>query len=292
MKSARELKDLESSHDFFLSIWKSSPYSLGTTLVASIAASLTNKELAFAIFVVFLWFLSFAAFSWNRTKIIGDKISEKEQVLRTVLSELHTRREYTKSSFLFCSMNLNDYYSSHWSIPLSLRITTMPRYTSYWKEQLGQRRMKDMNDYDSVIFSSLGLLDRESSSYFENIRLFVVRGIELLELKKDRIGPIKPDDEDWMNRRLRPIWISILGKLRSKADVDSPIILTKEEAKEVKTIFEEGSAKSAYLKILDDEQLTRLAWAAETNRLESNRIREEVKGAISYLFEPPVIAAL
>lgn len=219
--------------------------------------------------------------------MLGDRIADLQLRAEAIDNETKIRMEYTKEAFVVCKRNLQDYYSDHWKIPFSSRVASFTGYSEYWVRQLGPDRLQDMKHEYPEILRSLESLMSNAKEYFDGVHRFYARASQLIAQHAEQVDENMLKDETWISSKVRVLFVSILGKIRSSADVDKLGFFTDDQAKEIRFVLDSNVVGPIVLEILKDEKLNEMAWVVEGSRLESNMIFSNVSRAINYLFQEP-----
>ena len=285
---SRYLKNNESTHEFYMALWKIAPYSLVTILLAVVYTYPNDRGLAAVISLIFGCFLLFSVFSIGRVRLLSDRISSTKLKLRDIEDELRIRVEYAKAAFELANLHIHDHYSDYWQIPFSQDTSPIKRAGRYWQQLIGQARLEDMKRLYPRILELMEEMEKPSGEFLDEIQKFCSTTMNKISAVRPRIATSELNDTGKMGERIRSLYVSIVTDTQSAEEVDRLGLDRDDKVRSMKSFFQEESITAdSFRELTRARDLKWMAEKAEEDRTELHQKLTNIRRDVKYFFEQP-----
>ena len=289
----KEIRRFESSHDFYLSMWKSAPYAIIALIPASVYAYLVKEIYAIGPIVAVLCVFALGMIGCYVQK----NLSEKTEAIRIRREQIENQLERRVAKVEAQFMSLNCYFNfSHYSnFIFEERIRLFDHRSS--TENIAPKLLEDMKAFDGDL---LDLIDE----FDKNCQAVLLELVSFYELAKKRLEECdllikvqSPQPPDRLPNNIMGVFLVLSGIVISSNDIapnagkSEKVSVTPGAGQFIQLLLGTENNANPYPRLLGDQDLRKLAISLEGARvkvLTTQTIIGHIK-AVKYVSDKSVI---
>jgi hypothetical protein len=279
----RTVQHDESSREFYLALWKASPFVIIPLFTSALLAFATYGKLGYFFLVAFGSVAAVGLYSWYVTNSLDEQLTDSRAKAESARRALTRRMALVEAEFLKYRPSTN--YLHFDVMSLDERIKDISWYN--FKDQINPHLLKDMVHSDQSLVMAMESLDSDGFQFIHDVKEFYeMAHARLLEVN-DRAG-IDPRAQppERLSFHIKALYYAINGIVSSPEEAEHPkrgVTVTPEMFYFFQLLFDEKTGHSPYNFLLKDDKLRKLALSAEKSRVNAMNNENSIRLAIQAL---------
>lgn len=279
----RKVQETESSREFYLALWKASPFVLIPLFTSTLIAFVTFGDMGYFFCVALASVFGVGLYGWYATKDLDGKLADARVKAEECRKALSKRYALVELEFLKFRPSTNFLYIEN--VSFDERMEYM-NWRSVRKE-LNPHLLKDMIHSEDRLIEFMDALDNHGRQYIEDVKSFYQEAKSMIlriDESRNIIQKNQPKDRlPAVTRSLYYIHSGLTSTAEEASRKTREMGLSNEVAHHLRLMLGPASDDNIYHELLGDSTLRNIAESAEKNRVVALDNEKTIRIAIQVL---------
>lgn len=277
-----KLKHSESSHEFYMSVWKASPFVLVTLITTTVYAFALYGSLGWLFLTVFVAIFVLGYFAWYTAGQLDSEVAT--QSIRRDRASREVERRKAKVEGLFVAHVTGAYRvrieDLHWDDSI------LELKAGDFATQFVPQLLEDMRNLDKDLVEQMSLFDQAVGEYLKALVKYYNEAKEVVMALESGAG-VKEIPHDHMEQVLRSLYYVLSGLVSSEEDLvrTRAVAVTSSDMRLIRLMWSKRDDKNPYPELLQNENLKTLVMNAEDYRVRAINVDTDISYMKKVLFE-------